>query len=51
MNKEHLLRNIDTSNLSEEDKSALRQYLKQNRYDEYIKLIIKILGLGSVFWD
>jgi hypothetical protein len=51
MEKEQLLKNIDASNLPENDKLALRQLLKQKRYDEYIKLIVKIIGLGSVFWD
>ena len=51
MDKKQLLRNIDISNLPEEDKLALRQLLKQKRYDEYIKFIVKIIGLGSVFGD
>ncbi len=51
MNKKQLLKNIETSNLSADDKQVLTKLIKQNRFDEYIKLIVKILGLGSVFWD
>ena len=51
MNKERLKSNIEASNLSKEDKEELVKLLKQNRLNEYIKLIIKIMGVGSVFWD
>ena len=51
MNKERLLSNIEASNLSKEDKEELIKLLKQNRLNEYIKLIIKLMGVGSVFWD
>lgn len=51
MKKKQLLKNIETSNLSADDKQVLTKLIKQNRFDEYIKLIVKILGLGSVFWD
>ena len=51
MNKERLISNIEASNLSKEDKEELLKLLKQNRLNEYIKLIIKLMGVGSVFWD
>ena len=51
MNKERLISNIEVSNLSKEDKEELVKLLKQNRLNEYIKLIIKLMGVGSVFWD
>ena len=51
MNKERLKSNIEASNLSKEDKEELIKLLKQNRLNEYIKLIIKLIGVGSVFWD
>ena len=53
MNKERLISNIEASNLSKEDKDKeeLIKLLKQNRLNEYIKLIIKLMGVGSVFWD
>lgn len=51
MNKERLISNIEASNLSKEDKEELIKLLKQNRLNEYIKLIIKLVGVGSVFWD
>ncbi len=51
MKKKQLLKNIEKSNLSADDKRFLTKLIKQNRFDEYIKLIVKILGLGSVFWD
>jgi len=51
MNKERLKSNIEASNLSKEDKEELVKLLKQNRLNEYIKLIIKLMGVGSVFWD
>ena len=51
MNKERLISNIKSSNLSKEDKELLIKLLKQNRLDEYVKLIIKLMGVGSVFWD
>lgn len=51
MNKERLISNIEASNLSKEDKEELVKLLKQNRLNEYIKLIIKLMGVGSVFWD
>ena len=51
MNKDKLISNIAASNLSKEDKEKLIKLLKQNRINEYIKLIIKLMGLGSVFWD
>jgi hypothetical protein len=51
MNKERLISNIEASNLSKEDKVELIKLLKQNRLNEYIKLIIKLMGVGSVFWD
>ena len=51
MNKERLISNIEASNLSKEDKAELIKLLKQNRLNEYIKLIIKLMGVGSVFWD
>lgn len=51
MNKEKLISNIEASNLSKEDKEELIKLLKQNRLNEYIKLIIKLMGVGSMFWD
>lgn len=51
MNKERLKSNIEASNLSKEDKEELVKLLKQNRLNEYIKLIIKLMGVGSVFWN
>lgn len=51
MNKEKLILNIEASNLSKEVKELLIKLLKQNRLNEYIKLIIKLMGVGSVFWD
>jgi hypothetical protein len=51
MNKERLISNIEASNLSKEDKEELIKLLKQDRLNEYIKLIIKLMGMGSVFWD
>ena len=51
MNKERLISNMEASNLSKEDKEELIKLLKQNRLNEYIKLIIKLMGVGSVFWD
>ncbi len=51
MNKERLISNIEASNLSKEDKEELIKLLKQDRLNEYIKLIIKLMGVGSVFWD
>ena len=51
MYKEKLIHNIEASNLSEEDKQLLIELLKQNRINDYIKLIIRLIGLGSVFWD
>ena len=51
MNKERLISNIEARNLSKEDKEELIKLLKQNRLNEYIKLIIKLMGVGSVFWD
>lgn len=51
MNKERLISNIEASNLSKEDKEELIKLLKQNRLNEYIKQIIKLMGVGSVFWD
>ena len=40
MKKERLISNIEASNLSKEDKEELIKLLKQNRLNEYIKLII-----------
>ena len=51
MKTEQLVKNIETSNLPEEDKRLLINLLKQNRFDEYLKLFFKLIGLGSVFWD
>jgi len=51
MNKERLISNIEASNLSKEDKEDLIKLLKQNRLNDYIKLIIKLMGVGSIFWD
>ena len=51
MKKERLKSNIEASNLSKEDKEELIRLLKQDRLNEYIKLIIKLMGVGSVFWD
>ena len=51
MNKDKLTSQIEASNLSKEDKEELIKLLKQNRLNEYIKLIIKLMGVGSVFWD
>ena len=51
MNKGRLISYIEASNLSKEDKEELIKLLKQNRLNEYIKLIIKLMGVGSVFWD
>ena len=51
MNVHKLISNIEASNLPKEDKMTLIKLLKQNRLNEYIKLIIKLMGVGSVFWD
>lgn len=51
MKKERLISNIEASNLSKEDKEKLIRLLKQDRLNEYIKLIIKLMGVGSMFWD
>ena len=51
MKTEQLIKNIETSNLPEEDKRVLINLLKQNRFDEYLKLLFKLIGLGSVFCD
>lgn len=51
MNIERLIKAIEVSNLPEEDKHTLTKLLKQNRKEEFIKLILKIIGIGSVFWD
>ena len=51
MKIDKLISNIEASNLSKEDKELLIKLLKQNRLNEYIKLIIKLMGVGSVFWD
>ena len=51
MNKERLISSIEASNLSKEDKEVLIKLLKQNRLNEYIKLIIKLMGVASMFWD
>ena len=51
MNKERLISNIEASNLSKEDEEEVIRLLKQDRLNEYIKLIIKLMGVGSVFWD
>ena len=51
MKTEQLIKNIEISNLPEEDKRVLKNLLKQNRFDEYLKLLFKLIGLGSVFWD
>lgn len=51
MKTEQLVKNIETGNLPEEDKRLLINLLKQNRFDEYLKLFFKLIGLGSVFWD
>lgn len=51
MKIERLISNIEASNLPKEDKEELIKLLKQNRLNEYIKLIIKLMGVGSVFWD
>ena len=51
MKTEQLIKNIETSNLPEEDKRVLINLLKQNRFDEYLKLLFKLIGLGSVFLD
>lgn len=47
MNKERLISNIEASNLSKEDKEELIKLLKQNRLNEYIKLIIKLMGWAA----
>ena len=51
MKTEQLIKNTETSNLPEEDKRVLKNLLKQNRFDEYLKLLFKLIGLGSVFGD
>lgn len=51
MNKEKLTSHIEASNLSKEDKEELIKLLKQDRLSEYIKLIIKLMGVGSLLWD
>ena len=51
MKTEQLIKNIESSNLPEEDKRMLKNLLKQNRFDEYLKLLFKLIGLGSVIWD
>ena len=51
MKTEQLIKNIETSNLPEGDKRVLKTLLKQNRFDEYLKLLFKLIGLSSVFWD
>ena len=39
MKTEQLIKNIETSNLPEDDKRVLKTLLKQNRFDEYLKLL------------
>lgn len=51
MDKDKLIRNVEASNLSKEDKQLLIGLLKQNRINDYIKLIIKLIGWGSLFLD
>ena len=51
MNIEQLIKNIETSNLQEEDKRVLKNLLKKNRFDEYLKLLFKLIGVGSAIWD
>lgn len=50
MNNEKLIQNIKESNLLEEDKKELIKLLNQNRFDEYIKIILRLLKLGSLFF-
>lgn len=45
MNKQ-LIKNVEASNLSDEDKKQLVKLLKENRKDEYLKYLYKIIGLG-----
>ena len=49
MNIEKLTSHIEASNLSKEDKELLIKLLKQNRLNEYIKLIINLMVESSVF--
>ena len=51
MKSPNIIKNVETSNLSQEDKKYLIKLLKQNRFDKYLKLLFKLIGLGSVFWD
>ena len=45
MNKQ-LIKNVEASNLSDEDKKQLVKLLEENRKDEDLKYLFKIIGLG-----
>lgn len=45
MNKQ-LIKKIEASNLPDEDKKKLVKLLEENRKDEYLKYLFKIIGLG-----
>jgi len=45
MNKQ-LIKNVEASNLPDEDKKQLVKLLEENRKDEYLKYLFKIIGLG-----
>lgn len=45
MNKQ-LIENVKASNLSDDDKKQLVKLLEEDRKDEYLKYLFKIIGLG-----
>jgi len=45
MNKQ-LIKKVKASNLSDDDKKQLVKLLENDRKDEYLKYLFKIIGLG-----
>ena len=45
MNKQ-LIKKVKASNLSDDDKKQLVKLLEEDRKDEYLKYLFKIIGLG-----
>ena len=43
-----LIKKVKASNLSDEDKKQLVKLLEEDRKDEYLKYLFKIIGLGIV---
>ena len=41
-----LIKKVKASNLSDNDKKRLVKLLKEDRKDEYLKYLFKIIGLG-----